>query len=114
MEHSRSLFCAVSHHVIKEIETCKDRLLFLLRTNNLQLKTNYFPNRSANLVFRRSAASRYRRLSPAVFKISGRTSFGLLVCSSIATNVTYAEVVCFRSPVIAFSENTSTPTSIEV
>jgi hypothetical protein len=72
------------------------------------------PYRSANRVFRRSAASLNRRLSPAVFTISGGTALGNRVCSSTATNVTYAVVVCFLSPVIAFSEYTSTPTSIEV
>jgi hypothetical protein len=62
------------------------------------------PYLSAKRVFRRSAASRYRRRSPSVFRISGGTGLGILVCSSTATNVTYAVVVCFRSPVIAFSE----------
>src|ERR1700730_2888361 len=62
------------------------------------------PYLSAKRVFRRSAASRYRRRSPAVLRISGGTGLGILVCSATATNVTYAVVVCFRSPVIAFSE----------
>src|SRR6266850_8128428 len=72
------------------------------------------PYRSSSLVLRRSAASSNRCFSSAVFTISGATVFGLRVCSSIATNVTYAVVVCFRSPVSTFSEWTSTPTSIEV
>jgi hypothetical protein len=46
------------------------------------------PYRNASRVFLRSAASRNRRRSAAVFKISGGTSFGFRVCSSIATNVT--------------------------
>jgi len=40
-----------------------------------------------------------------------RNRLRLAVCSSIATNVTYAVVVCLRSPVRTFSEWTSTPTS---
>src|SRR6266576_7028306 len=62
------------------------------------------PYRSAKRVFRRSAASRYRRRSPAVFRISGGTGLGIRVCSSTATNVTYAAGVGLRSPGIAFSE----------
>src|SRR5712664_3967883 len=65
-------------------------------SQHVKLKTTYFPYRNASLVFRRSAASRNLRRSSAVFKISGGTSFGFFVCSSTATNVTYAVVVCFR------------------
>ena len=62
------------------------------------------PYLSANRISRRSTASANRRLSSGVFRISGGTGLGIRVCSSTATNVTYAVVVCFLSPLIAFSE----------
>ncbi len=58
------------------------------RAKPQNIRPSYFPYRNASRVFRRSAASRNRRRSSAVFKISGGTVFGFLVCSSIATNVT--------------------------
>ncbi len=65
---------------------------------------HYLPYRSAKRVLRRAAASSNRRRSSGVFTISGGTGLGIRVCSSTATNVTYAVVVCLLSPVNAFSE----------
>lgn len=71
-------------------------------------------SRCANRISRRFAASFHRRFSSAVLTINGGTNFGFRVCSSIATNVTNADVVCFLSPVKISSDHTSTPISSEV
>jgi hypothetical protein len=63
-----------------------------------------FLARSSNRAVRRSAASAHLCFSSSVSTINGRTAFGDFVVSSIATNVTNADVVCFCSPVSTFSE----------
>jgi len=71
-------------------------------------------NRCANRISLLLAAALHRRFSSAVFTINGGTAFGFRVCSSMATKVTNAEVVCFLAPVRMSSEYTSTPISSEV
>src|SRR6266550_1753174 len=55
--------------------------------------------RAASRVLRRSPASRKRRRSSCVLRITGGTGLGLPI-SSRATNVRKAVVVCFRSPLL--------------
>src|SRR5258707_6087878 len=63
-----------------------------------------FLDRIASRYFLLAPASRQRRFSSALFTISGGTTLGVLEKSSQATNVTYAVVVCVRSPVSGLSQ----------